>query len=153
MSQRGFTLVELIVVGTLGGVLLIAAALLLHPKDYSPERRDAERRLGVAVLMQAVSNYVADKGALPEHMPAKEQIIGSEEDMYDLCKVLVPHYLDHVPIDPIAGAEVSDENCAEADAVYDSGYTIQRHGDREITIAGSVAEREGRISLTHSFKF
>ena len=66
--QRGFTLIELIVVLTIIGTLLsIAVPRYFHSLDRS---RETVLRQDLAVMRDAIDKYAADKGHFPETLAA-----------------------------------------------------------------------------------
>ncbi|HEY5806036.1 MAG TPA: prepilin-type N-terminal cleavage/methylation domain-containing protein [Candidatus Saccharimonadales bacterium] len=149
--QRGFTLPELLVAGALVGVMIVVAALLAHPRDYSPEKRNAERWAAISLQMQVMKAYASKEGALPEVISGEQRLIGSEEGMVDLCPALVPGYMKELPYDPSVGAMLAEATCLEDDVRYITGFTIKKAADNSVTIAAPAAEGGEEISLTRQF--
>src|SRR6266542_481470 len=143
--EQGFTLPELLVTGAVFGVLITIAVFLVHPINYEPKRRDAQRLTDVAQLTQALNRYVAAKGMLPAGITKEAQAIGSEEGMIDLCKVLVPTYAKDLPFDPAFKLRQSSTFCDEPGSVYSAGYAISKT-DHTITIFAPLSET-GSVSL------
>ena len=81
-GQRGFTLIELMVVVTIIGIL--AGIAVVQVKTAHRKAQEAALRADLYEMRKAIDDYFADK----QHYPA------------DL-KELVPHYLRKVPPDPI----------------------------------------------------
>lgn len=129
MNQRGFTLPELAATVVMFIGLLIAATFLLHRDDHTVELRNAERRLEVAQIAQAVLRYKHDTGQWPERLPEEATVIGTPEDQYNLCKALVPKYMKDIPLDPTIGTKARNGQpisvpCDTEDVKYVSAYTI-----------------------------
>jgi type II secretory pathway pseudopilin PulG len=146
--QEGFTLLELVVVGVVVTGLVIMVTFLLRPKDFGPMERDAERWINIAQLTQSLRQYVAEHGQLPDGIPGKAQTIGSEADNVDLCPILVPKYMEEVPLDPQAGVDLTTDNCLSHGAVYTTGYTIVQTKNGDIVVAAPAAENKEAITLT-----
>jgi prepilin-type N-terminal cleavage/methylation domain-containing protein len=144
--QRGFTFIELLVTGVVLGALCVASLPLVRAKSFKVEQVTAQRWMGVAELAQGVRNYVRDNGHLPEGLTNNPQEIGSDSDMYDLCLVLVPHYLTNIPFDPFG--EQSTSNCLDENTSYDSGFTIATKGTDKIVVAAPLAPKETPVSIT-----
>jgi general secretion pathway protein G len=80
--QRGFTLIELIVVVTIIGIL--AGVAVVNIKNAHRKAREAALRDNLKTMRAAIDNFYADKQRYPANL---------EE--------LVPNYLKSVPKDPI----------------------------------------------------
>lgn len=143
-DQRGFTLIELLAAVVFVVVLLVLSLFLLRPDDYTTAEQNAKRRTEIAMIAQAIRRYEAQTGQTLSAVPEKITAISSEKDQYDLCKYLVPKYLNDLPSDPLVGIKVdSDGNlatksCAEGTR-YASGYAISRGKDGRITISSPAA--------------
>ena len=82
-SQKGFTLIELIVVVTIIGIL--AGVAIANVKFAQQKAREAALRHDLFTLRKAIDDYYADKQKYPENL----QALKSE------------HYLRDIPKDPI----------------------------------------------------
>jgi general secretion pathway protein G len=89
-GQRGFTLIELMVVVTIIGIL--AGIAIVQVKTAQRKAQEAALRADLYEMRKAIDDYFADK----QHYPS------------DL-KELVPHYLRKVPPDPITKKPDWDE--------------------------------------------
>lgn len=152
-DMRGFTLPELITAIVIIVAALVAAGLLLHPVNYKAQNDDAERRLGVARIAQALVRYRADKGALPDTLPSSPTLIASLDEGYDLCQELVPTYLPDMPLDPVLGVKIDVETeqdtslpCSDDNVEYMSGYTVFRDQRGKVHVEAPHAS-SGNISI------
>lgn len=84
-NQKGFTIIELLVVIVIIGILV---ALLL-PNLFSAQQRgrDADRKNDLKTIQQQLEAYYSDNNAYP---------LATAD--------LVPDYMDAVPVDPQGGA-------------------------------------------------
>ncbi len=88
--QRGFTLIELIVVVTIIG--LLAGIALVNVKYAQRKAREAALKDNLFNMRQAIDNFYADKQRYPADL-----------------NELVPNYLKKIPKDPITGLEEWEE--------------------------------------------
>src|SRR5215472_2448332 len=107
-EERGFTLLELIVVSGFLLVALIITAIVLHPRDYGGQQRDGQRMVDMAQIATAVSRYQQAHSSLPPGITTSAQMIGNEQGDLDLCKSLAPTYLKDLPIDSTQGGKISN---------------------------------------------
>ncbi|HZM64649.1 MAG TPA: type II secretion system protein [Candidatus Saccharimonadales bacterium] len=151
--QGGFTLLELVVVG---GVLLACIGIMLvmiRPADYDYERRNASRRLDLALLLLAITDYETREGKLPPSITAEETPIATnEEGKQNLCNDLVPTYLDDVPHDPLLNVKaVADKTCADPDQYFMSGYTVSKDDNGWVTLSAPGTEKDPTIIVKRWF--
>lgn len=68
--------------------------------------RDQERREGVKVISDTIFQYTSEnKGLLPKDFPLEETCIGTSSDCYNLKMIVVPIFIDEIPMDPQTGTE------------------------------------------------
>jgi len=156
-KNRGFTLIEILVV--IGIIAILAAVVLIaiNPARQFAQANDSQRSANLNAILNAVGQYVADnKGNFPPSIeggllvltPAKS--IGSEAGGIDLCKDLVPKYLPAFPTDPKSthdgtAIEFLSTNCG----TYTSGYTIASTTQNRIIVAApSTQATSTPISIT-----
>lgn len=147
--ESGFTLPELLVVSV---VLLIFIGVflgLVRPQSYDVERRNAERQLGLAQIMQAVARYHAKNGTLPPHITAVETEIatGENEQTSSLCTDLVPEYAPDLPKDPTAGLFLFDGSCASEEQLFTTGYYARLKDGGWVVLSAPAAEDGATITI------
>lgn len=145
----GFTVPELVAALVGLFILLAVAGFILRPQNHQQARYEAEQRLHMATIMQAINKYqAANNGALPEGISEQFAFVGTQEGQVDLCKVLVPTHLKDMPLDRYTGAKayspanqndyVSDKEnarpCSSPNMIYMTGYAIAK-------------DKEGRVQL------
>jgi hypothetical protein len=68
--------------------------------------RDQERREGVKLISDTIVQYTSEKKGLPpKDFPTEEKCIGTGSDCYNLKAILVPIFIDEIPMDPQTGTE------------------------------------------------
>jgi prepilin-type N-terminal cleavage/methylation domain-containing protein len=141
-SERGFTLIELVVATVVILLLLILSLFVLRPDDYTDIRQNAKRRTAVASIVQAINKYVADNGQLPPDIPSHLTAISNAQGHYDLCQYVAPKYIRDIPLDPLVGVKTKNNNrelthdvCTKPGVTYASGYGISK-------------DKNGRVSVT-----
>lgn len=102
-TQKGFTLVELLVVIGILAVLTAVVLVAVNPGRQFAQARNTQRRSDVATLSSAIAAYMADplnNGMLPATIPActAPGQVGSAG--VDLATPLVPRYVAALPLDP-----------------------------------------------------
>lgn len=146
-SERGFTLLELVVVIAVVALLLTASVLWLRPRDFTAQNEAAQRQLHIATIAQALVKYRAANQHFPEGIPKNFTEIGStDEGGYDLCGALVPTFMKEMQLESKAGLAINgkDELQTAANAcdrqkgiTYLSGYYIRQNADGRIELASS----------------
>ncbi|TAK03343.1 type II secretion system protein [Patescibacteria group bacterium] len=146
-SQKGFTLLELLIVMALIAILVGIALAALNPGRQFANARNSTRYAHVTVISNAISANMAENngvftcaaGAIPATATNMANGVGN----YDIAPCLVTEYMSTMPYDPSAtGAHWTSETD------YDTGYDISEDASDRITIAAPGAELSATISLT-----
>lgn len=151
MNQRGYTLPELLVTIVLMIGLAIGAYFLVHPKNYDAQSQDAERRTGIAFIVQSLNRYHANQGHLPEDIQTAPAFIGSGSGNVDLCKDLVPKYAVDLPLDPILSATSMDGRCNVTGQTYLTGYTVWRSPDGRTVSVRANQSNGTKITVSQQY--
>lgn len=97
--------------------------------------RDQERKEDVKVISDAIFQYTSEKkGLLPKDFPLEETCIGTVSPCYNLKILLVPIFVDKIPMDPQTGSE---EN---------TGFTTYKNSDGRIVV-GVKGELGGEFEV------
>ena len=150
MKTKGFTLIELLMVVALIAILTGIVILAINPTKKLADNRNAQRRLEVKAILEAVSNYkAANNGILPASIPLSTQCL--TERAGEICKtgatscanlvdlsVLSENkkYLLSMPFDPTASS------------TNGSGYRIVKDENNHATVCASSAEAGAIVSVT-----
>lgn len=139
--ERGFTLIEILVVIGILAVLLSITLIAINPAKQFSQANNTKRKSDVNAILNAVNQYAVDhKGNLSAigipDSNAGPKVIGSDtgNGELDFCPDIVPTYIAEMPIDPTTGDWT---NCQD----YNSGYTIVRSvTDNRITVSAPDTE-------------
>ncbi len=110
-AQKGFTLIELIVVVAIIGILVTMAMPVY--KDSVRRAREAVLREDLYILRDSIDQFYTDKG----HYPS------------DLGALVAENYIKQIPIDPFTG---SADSWITEEAESDDTTTDQPAGIREV---------------------
>ena len=134
--NKGFTLIELIIVVAIIGLIAAAAFVAIDPAKRIGNANNAQRWEDITAIVDAIMKYTVDNsGTMPpgvaddltSNSPTVIDVKGGDEDgtndctwasgtTVDISSGLVPNYLATMPLDP--GATGADET--EYFIVYDS---------------------------------
>jgi len=145
-SNRGFTLIEILVVIGIIAVLSAVVLVAINPARQFKLARDSQRVSNVTAILNAVGQNMAEhKGIFdcPVQPTTTAKVISSDATVgLDIASCLVPTYVSSLPFDPSAiGAKfvsVSD---------YDTKYSILVDSNGRITISAN-GELTPNISTT-----
>ncbi len=122
-SQKGFTIVELLIVIVITGIL--AALIIVAYNGIQSRARDADRATDLKSLKIAIERYALDYGYYPV---AGTDNLGYSVD--NLSAALVPNYIKAIPRDPQYPASgkvysyVRGVAATNSYAVYVQGYEV-----------------------------
>lgn len=145
-KNRGFTLIELMVVI---GILAVLAAIVLvaiNPSRQFSSANNTKRKSDTVAILNAVQQYAIDHvGVYPAGVSTAVQTIKKTSGA-DLCASIVTTYIAALPVDPLTNNGVAVTNCASS---YDTNYTITKSATSgRITVTAPAAELGATISVT-----
>jgi prepilin-type N-terminal cleavage/methylation domain-containing protein len=142
--SQGFTLLEILLVVAAIGILAGIVIFAINPSKQLADTRNAQRKVDVNTIMNAVYQYAIDNtGLLPDtitNTPAEICQLGAVDCnlMIDLAVLTSQSkYLTAIPRDPLRTA--SDNG---------SGYWISKNGDGRVVVSSPLAENDATISIT-----
>lgn len=156
-KEKGFTLIEILVVIGILAVLLAIVLIAINPQQQFKQANDTQRRSDVNAILNAIGSYAAQNhGQLPAGITTTTDAAlklsnpavtdGTE---IDLCATLVPTYIAELPMDPLATAPTGGTTpCASGTTAYDTGYRVEGASGNRITVSAPSVEGGGTISVT-----
>lgn len=146
LNQKGFTLIEILLVVAALAILAGIVILAVNPGKQLAETRNSQRNADVNTLVNAVYQYSIDNsGSLPTSITTTETEIcatgaPSCTGLIDLSVVTANEkYITSVPKDP---------QCATTCATNGAGYTILKTANGRVTVKAPDAEQGKTISIT-----
>ena len=136
-ANKGFTLVEILVVVALIAILAAITIIAINPAKNFADTRNAQRSSDVGEILSAVTQYTSEEGhAIGDFVGISANcdvpsVIGT--GAIDLDATLVDEYIVAIPTDPrlLVGGSGTDA---------DTGYTICTSGTSRVQIAAPNAE-------------
>jgi type IV pilus assembly protein PilA len=143
-QQKGFTLIEILVVIGIIAILAAVVIVALNPARQFAQARNTQRSSNVNTLLNAVSQRMADSrglwsstcGTATVTLPTTPSVIGSGSGNINLSPCIVPTYVSVMVTDPSVGTEAS------------TGYRISKDSNSRITVSAPYAELGAAISVT-----
>ena len=145
MDNKGFTLIEILVVIGIIAILAAVVIVALNPARQFAQARNSQRSSNVTTLLDGVWQRMIDNngvwsttcGAATVTIPTSVKVVGSAVGNVDLASCLVPTYVPVMITDPTNGTLAS------------TGYTIfQDAATKRITVTAPGAELGTAISVT-----
>jgi type IV pilus assembly protein PilA len=138
-KQKGFTLIEILVV--IGIIAILAAVVLIaiNPARQFAQARNSQRSSNVNAVLNAIGQYIADnKGNLPAGITDIAADIPSA-----LCQGLLPEYMPALPTDPksdFKGEAIVEADCGDLDTQNSKYEVVQDEITNRITISAPLTE-------------
>jgi len=118
-KNKGFTLLELLIVMAILAILITTTVILINPARQLAKARDTQREADIFAIVSLVMQYSAEhSGALPDtdgdplvdSFPNDLTCIGSDPSCFNLAAAgedgdtVVPEYTGELPFDPSTGS-------------------------------------------------
>jgi len=144
-SNRGFTLIEVLLVIGLISILAAIVIIAINPVYQFAQARNTQRASDVNAILNAVhQNMIDNRGnwICAVTLPTTVATISSAVATGDICDCLVDVFLPAMPFDPASGNHYTDCND------YNAGYTIVQSAGGRVTISAPQSELGTTISVT-----
>ncbi len=153
-NQKGFTLLEILLVVAAIAILAGIVILAINPSKQLGDTRNVQRRADVNTILNAVYQYAIDNdGSLPSGIDAvtgSSQVLGTATTGCDstcsaattvasclnLASNLVPTYIVGIPVDPSSGADANTD------------YYINKDANGRVLVGACDPEQSATISIT-----
>jgi len=143
-KQKGFTLIEILVVIGIIAILAAVVIVALNPGRQFAQARNTQRWSNINTILNAVGQRLADgrgswragtPAACPA-LPATDTTVVIGTGGFDLASCIVPTYVSTMVVDPQDNADLAS-----------TGYTFVRNSDGRITISAPYAELDEVINV------
>ena len=141
-KQKGFTLLEILLVVAAIGILAAIVIVAINPNRQLAKVRNSERQSEINTVLDGTYQYIIDNnGAFPSGLTGDGTVYSIKREGASSCDAtnsialedeLVPDYLAEIPEDPQVD-DLSTTGC--------TGYTITRTSSDRITVASPNTEQ------------
>jgi prepilin-type N-terminal cleavage/methylation domain-containing protein len=156
LKQKGFTLVEVLVVIGILAIMLAVTLVAINPGQHFQDSRNSQRQANVTAILDAIYEYQSGhNGNIPPSLAglsttktiAKSSPLDADE--VDLCADLVPDAIADMPFDPSNSGTIATVGDSCSDTAYNTGYQITKNSSNRFTVSAPNAEGTGvSISVT-----
>lgn len=147
-TQRGFTLIEILVVIGIIAILAVIVLIAINPGRQFAQSRNTQRTSNVNAILNAIGQRMADnKGVFIDSTSCTTDIQSTPVRMgqktgqsyYDIAECLVPTYISSLPFDPSTTTPTTAAWTNDDD--YDTGYYVSKDNTTgRITVCANTVE-------------
>ena len=145
-SQKGFTLIEILLVIGIIAILAAVVIVAINPARQFAQAKNAQRWSNVNTILNAVHQYAVDNnGALPTTITASST---------EICKTATSTCTGLIDLSVLTTNEIyvvsmpSDPSCPTGCDVNGVGYKIVKSANGRITVNAPLAELGVIIGVT-----
>lgn len=152
VGNKGFTLIEILVVIGLIAILAAIVLIAINPARQFAQARNSQRQSNVESLLNAIGQRMVDNKGLFQTGCAAGLIPAAATEIkktggYDMRPCIVSTYMSELPYDPSTGSNTcTTAGCAGAGEDYSTEYTVSQDAtSKRITICAPEAANETAI--------
>ncbi len=140
-AERGFTLIEILLVVAALSILAGIVILAINPIKQLGDTRNSQRRVDVTTILDATHQYLIDNGSLPGTITTAATEIcktgGTCAGLIDLTVLTTNEkFLVSMPYDPNGSSSNG------------TGYNISKDANNRVTVSAPHVEQGATISVT-----
>ncbi|HCC67716.1 TPA: hypothetical protein DEP90_00680 [Patescibacteria group bacterium] len=148
-KKKNYTFIEILVVISAIGVVVVLALLAINPGKEGAEARNLQRQADISYILTEVSAYSRANQEIPYEIPVTYEcvVLGNE-----ICKIGPYDCEDLVNLSILNDPDSENVTQMPTDPLYISvngtGYYIFQDGEGGVTVCAPYAERNKEISFT-----
>jgi len=149
-KQKGFTLIEILVVIGIIAILAAIVVVAINPARQFAQARNSQRVSNVNAILNAIGQNMADNKGIftcSQTLPAVATTTPISRGGINIRSCVVPTYLSEIPIDPKAATiTCTDTDCTAG--TYNTLYTVFQDSNGRVNVCAPEALNETAVAST-----